>query len=265
MSKPEGKCKFCGRSGLTKGHVWPDWLNSILPKTASHHEQEIGKFQTFARSIPGPAHQVIVEQGHARSRRPRNTCLSCNTGWMSLVEDRARSCTTRLILDLPQVMDLSGQEALATLLTLIVMRMEFLGDIRAIADQERDWLRYYREPSNHWKVWICGFAGDDGDEHWSRTYAAQLESKPTDRVGLEYCNVRVSTLVMGKFCAHLFYSPIIDFQGYEGIDLTQIWPRRHLYLNPSFMYFMNGKDALYLHEAFARESPTMPREQAGSG
>jgi hypothetical protein len=47
-------------------------------------------------------------------------------------------------------------------------------------------------------------------------------------VGLDYCNVRVSTLVMGKLCAHLFYSPIIDFRGYEGISLigpgkTSMW------------------------------------------
>jgi hypothetical protein len=178
---------------------------------------------------------------------------------MSVIEGRARQVGTGLILDLPQLLNLSDQEALASLLTLIAMRLEFLGNMRAISDQERDWLRYYREPTNDWKIWIGGFGGDDGDQHWSRTYAAQLESKPTDKVGPEYCNVRVTTLVMGKFCAHLFYSPIIDFQGYEGIEIAQIWPRRHLYLNPSYLSVLSGKDVLYLHEAFARESRPMPK------
>lgn len=262
MPKPEGRCQFCGGRGLTKGHVWPDWLNGILPKTATHHEQEIGKFNTFISAVPGPEHEVRVAQGHARSRKPRNTCLRCNTGWMSLIEDRARACGSGLILDQPQLLTLHDQDSLATLLTLIVMRMEFLGDMRAISYQERDRLRYYREPTDDWKIWICRFDGDDWDEHWSRTYAAQLESAPTDKVGVEYCNVRVSTLVMGKLCAHLFYSPVVDFQGYEGIRLSQIWPRKHSYLNTSGMTGIDGKAALFLHEAFARESPPMPPAKA---
>jgi hypothetical protein len=258
MSKPAGKCVFCGDTGLTKGHIWPDWLNKILPKTATHHEQETGKFNTFESTVPGPAHSVRIGQGHARTRKPRNTCVTCNGGWMSLIEGRARPSGTRLILDSPQLMDLNDQTAIASLLTLITMRLEFLGDMRAIQNQERDWLRAHREPSKDWKIWISAFGGDDGDQHWSRSYAAQLESKPTDRVGLEYCNVRVTTLVIGKLCAHLFYSPIIDFQGYEGISLTQIWPRPHVYVDTSLLSVITGKDALFLHEAFARESPQMP-------
>jgi hypothetical protein len=155
-------------------------------------------------------------------------------------------------------MDLNDQAAIASLLTLITMRLEFLGNMRALSNHERDWLKTHREPSNHWKIWISAFGGDDGDQHWSRTYAAQLESKPTDKVGLEYCNVRVTTLVIGKLCAHLFYSPIIDFQGYEGIDLTQIWRRGYPYVNTSMLSVLSGKDTLFLHEAFARESPPMP-------
>ena len=257
MSKPAGRCVFCGGSGLTKGHVWPDWLDKVLPKTATHHEQETGQFNTFKTTVPGPKHSVRIEQGHARTRKPRNTCMRCNGGWMSVIEASARPCGTRLILDSPQLMDLSDQTAISSLLTLIAMRLEFLGDMRAISDRERERLRTHREPTDNWKIWISAFRGNDGDQHWSRTYAAQLETKPTDKVGPEHCNVRVTTLVIGKLCAHLFYSPIIDFQGYAGIDLTQIWPRRHLYEDTSQLSLLNGKDTLFLHEAFARESSPM--------
>jgi hypothetical protein len=258
MSKPPGRCVFCGGTGLTKGHVWPDWLNKILPKTATYHEHETGKFITFETSILGPAHSVRIEQGHARTRKPRNTCLRCNGGWMSTLEGFTRGCTSRLILGIPQLMGLGDQGALASLLTLIAMRIEFLGEMRAISDQERDWLRYYREPTNDWKIWISSFGGDDAEEHWSRTYAGQLDSKPADKVGPEYCNIRVTTLVIGKLCAHLFYSPVIDFEGYEGIHLTQIWPRRHLYVDTSRLSVMSGRDAIFLHEAFARAVPPLP-------
>jgi hypothetical protein len=155
-------------------------------------------------------------------------------------------------------MDLNDQTAIASLLTLIAMRLEFLGDMRSISNQERDWLKAHREPTNNWKIWISAFAGDDGDQHWSRTYAAQLESKPTDKVGLEYCNVRVTTLVIGKLCAHLFHSQIMDFQGYEGVHLTQIWPRQNFYVDTSLLSILSGRETLFLHEAFAREAPPTP-------
>src|SRR5467141_1953625 len=71
MPRTLGRCMFCGGLDLTKGHVWPDWLNRILPKTATHHEQETGKFNTFEASVPGPEHSVRIGQGHARTRKPR--------------------------------------------------------------------------------------------------------------------------------------------------------------------------------------------------
>ena len=180
---------------------------------------------------------------------------------MSVVEDQARGCATDLILGRPSLLGIGDHQSLAGLLTLISMRLEFLGDMRAISDDERDWLRYYREPSFHWKIWISGFRGDDADEHWSRTYAAQLEPEPTDKIGPEFCNVRVTTLVMGRLCAHLFFSPIIDFQGYEGVQLAQMWPPRYPWLDSSQLSALNGRETLFLHEAFAREAPPMPQPE----
>jgi hypothetical protein len=72
VTQAGGRCAFCGDHGLTKGHVWPDWLNRILPKSATHHEQETGKFNTFEAAVLGPKHVIKVGQGHARSRKPRN-------------------------------------------------------------------------------------------------------------------------------------------------------------------------------------------------
>jgi hypothetical protein len=55
MSKPVGKCVFCGGPGLTKSHVWPEWAEAILPESATHHEQIIGQFHTFTPKVQGPA------------------------------------------------------------------------------------------------------------------------------------------------------------------------------------------------------------------
>jgi hypothetical protein len=260
MSKPAGKCVFCGRRGLTKGHVWPDWLSEILPPTASHHVLETGKTYTFTPVVPGPIYSKRRRQGHAGSRKPRNTCGECNSGWMSVIEGSAKPYAVPLIQNVPFLLDTIGQRTLASLLCLIAMRYELLGDMRAVSVSERDWLRYYREPSEDWKIWIAHYGGGNQDDHWARQYGAQLDSRPTDKVGPEYCNVQVTTLVIGQLCAHIFYSPVIDFLGYEGIAPAQIWPRRRFDFDTCFLPTMGDEHVIWLHEAFPRESRPMPTE-----
>jgi hypothetical protein len=72
--------------------------------------------------------------------------------------------------------------------------------------------------------------------------------------------VQVATLVIGQLCAHSFYSPIIDFQGYEGITIYQLWPPTCFDLANGLLPGLNDKHVLWLHEAFARESAPMPKK-----
>src|SRR5262249_25380118 len=103
MAQIAGKCVFCGGTGLTKGHVWPDWISKTLPVTASHHELVVGKWETFTSTLPGPQYSIKQRQGSARQRKPRNTCKACNGGWMSLIERAAMTSMTLLIhgVDVP--------------------------------------------------------------------------------------------------------------------------------------------------------------------
>jgi hypothetical protein len=258
-----GQCRFCGCfAALTKGHVWPKWLDQLLPRTATHHEQETGRFSTFEPSVPGPDYELKIRQGHARSRKPRNTCARCNNGWMSGIEGFAKFFMRPLILGYAPVLSPIAQFSISALLCLIATRLEFLGEMRAIRVEDRDWLRYYREPNEHWRVWIAWFGGDDRDEHWARTYAVQHTLTPTEEVGAAYCDTRISTLVIGHVCAHIFYchdSELVSKMAYDGIRLTQIWPARGYDLPTAEMSVLDGKALLWLHEAYAREAPTLPR------
>jgi hypothetical protein len=140
--------------------------------------------------------------------------------------------------------------------------LEFLGDMRAITAEDRDWLRYYREPSQNWKIWIAYFDGEDQDEHWSRTYGVQHTLVPTDEIGGAYCDTRISTLVIGHLCAHIFYShdtEVASKMAYDGVQLTQLWPASGFDLHTVGMSSLDGRAVLWLHEAYAREAPGTPR------
>ena len=254
-----GTCVFCGGTGLTKGHVWPDWLGRFLPITGvTHHEQEIGKFYTFDAKVPGPAYSKRLRQGPAGSRKPRNTCLACNTGWMSTIENIAMPYMVPLIQDTPSLLNTFGQRQLAALLVLMAMRSEFLDTIRVIQQSERDWLRRHYWPTDNWKIWIGHYGGTRSDENWWRTGYAQLEPKQTDKVGGNYCNLHVTTMVIGRLCAHLGYSSVIDFPGYTGMSLSQLWPPGCFDIQTDLLPSMSDEDVLRLHEEFARGSKPMP-------
>ena len=250
---------FCSETGVTKGHVWPDWLNSILPRTATHHEELIGEFSTFTPDVPGPPKNYRVRQGHARSRKPRNTCGKCNSGWMSRIEDDAIKTATALIKDEPLSLTENAQRELAAFLCLISMRLEFLGRLRAIPATDRIYLKDHKLPPASWMVWIAKYTGEKADEHWSRYCGMQLGLTPTDKVGAEHCNTQVTTLIIGKLCAHLFSSTEIPFEGYEGARLTRIWPLTGLALDTRFLPDISDAAVVSLHEALARESKPMKR------
>lgn len=259
MSKPAGKCVFCGEPGVTHGHVWPDWLNKILPRTATHHEEINGELLTFTPDIPVLPKSKTLREGQTRSRKPRNTCGRCNGGWMSGIEDASIPFAAPLIQGDSVVLTPHAQQVLASFLCLIVMRLEFLGKARVIPMQERLLLKQTLIPPHNWKIWVARFTGNP-DDHASHRCSIQLSTgdnlPPPDRVGLDYCNAQTTTIVLGNLCAHLFSSvePIMD--GYEGISLTRLWPLTGLSIQSDFIPTIDGTTLVWLQEALVRETPS---------
>jgi hypothetical protein len=254
MSNPAGACVFCGGPRLTKGHVWPLWLGKILP-SATHHEMEVGRFRTFTPTIPGPEHSIEQRQGSARSRKPRNTCMTCNRGWMSTIESAAIKPMTPLILGIDVPLRMEDQRAIAALLCLINMRLEFLGDFRAIPPSDRSELKRTGLPPTGWCIWLARFIGKNGEDLVSN-YCGMMagELSPPEHVGPEHCNTQATTLVIGKLCAHLFRSSFVPFIDYREARLTRIWPVTGFDIQTEFMPTISDDGILSLAEAIAREA-----------
>jgi hypothetical protein len=259
MTKPTARCVFCGGIGnLTKSHVWPEWAEAILPQTATHHERIIGEFNTFIPKAKGPALWKKVRPGHVGTRKPRNTCLKCNSGWMRLIEEAAMGIMPPLLLGSARLLWPTEQRLLATFLCLVCMRVEFSSrDMRAIPAADHEWIMKRSEPPAHWKIWIARYSGKPRmDERYT---AMQIASSPDVPSGVEHCNSQVSTLVVGKLCAHLFSSTAWrNFIGYEGVDLVQIWPPTTVPIEIANLPVILEEDVPWLHEAVARETPNIP-------
>ena len=78
-------CGFCGQAGVTKEHLWPDWLRKvILDSRASggqkHFHAEIER--------GGKASQYKNPSLEQRVGMP---CGACNSGWMSALENDVKA------------------------------------------------------------------------------------------------------------------------------------------------------------------------------
>ncbi len=92
-----------------------------------------------------------------------------------------------------------------------------------------------------------------------RYTAIQIASSPDVPAGMEHCNTQVSTLVVGQLCAHLFRSTVwTDFHGYEGINLSLIWPPANFDIDTRFLTVVTETTLPWLHETIARETPQVP-------
>jgi hypothetical protein len=254
MSHPAGKCAFCGNAGdLTKSHIWPEWIDKILPQTATHHEHQIGRFQTYTPKVPGPQPWSKLKQGHVGTRKPRNTCLRCNSGWMRRIEEATMPFLGSLLLGEPQLLDTFSQRLLATFLCLVTMRNEISSQMRAIPASDRGWLMAHFEPPAGWKIWIARYEGTPRMDQ--RYCALQIASSPNVPRGLEHLNTQVTSLTIGHVYAHIFSSTAWrNFGGYKGIELTQLWPGRQFDIDTDSLTVLPETDIPWLHETIIRDT-----------
>jgi hypothetical protein len=181
---------------------------------------------------------------------------------MSSLESEVIPIATPLITGKDFQLDEVSQRKLAAFLCLISMRLEFLGEMRAIPPNDRLYLREYSVPPAMWTIWITKYVGEKPEDNWSRYTGMQVGSVPTNKVGPEHCNTQVTTMVMGTLCAHLFSSTETPILGYEGVRLTRIWPLSGLGINTRHLPALDDKQVLWLHEAFARESVPITKYKA---
>src|SRR3954451_16688343 len=97
MPRAQKFCIFCERSGMSKEHVFSDWINDVLPPDGTHNRIRIRGFDA-AGGTASPFHDVTAHrQGGPAKLTARVVCQRCNSGWMSKLQARAKSVLIPLI------------------------------------------------------------------------------------------------------------------------------------------------------------------------
>jgi hypothetical protein len=228
MTRPRGTCIYCGRHDVTKQHVWPDWLKSVLPR------DEEGTIQVVTGLRPLPGRHVLVEprmlfpRGHRGTRKIRNVCGTCNGGWMSRLEKLAKPSLTSLILGRPISLSSSDQRAIAAWAVMTSITAEFT-DPRTLCIPVNDRLHLMneQEPTANWRIFIGRYTGPSWKLRYSH-FGCQFRSMSEMR--WRPLGVQASIFVAGDLVLYACSCSADDAEILErlrppdGVSLQNVWP-----------------------------------------
>ena len=145
-------------------------------------------------------------------------------------------------------------QLLAAVLTLVSVRIELTAKVmRAVPECEIRHLMHNARPSENWRVWIARHVGTDlKDTRIATPQCKSFQSQPR-RVVLNIAIRRLQRSWSGQLYAHVFFSTVWpNFEGYESVGLTRIWPANELHISTEYLPAMSEQEGVALHATIAR-------------
>ena len=266
-SKQSGRCIFCGGTGLSKQHVFPDWLKKVLPRDETINTQSTLRMTVPAEKtvVVGPP-EVATRQGHLGTRKLRIVCERCNNGWMSRLENEARTCVTHMITGASFHLGADQQSALASWAMLLAIVAEFTDRITLSvpATDRKSLMTTLVPPARTWRIFVARCRAPE----WRFRYRHHglslvditgLTNIPRGPVvpppyssSAPTCNTQASTFGIGELLIHAVSSSVLDWDDMiaASSDNTrlQIWPFV-AEANWPFSHELSGDDALRLSDS----------------
>lgn len=166
MSAPQKTCIYCGKSPLTKEHIWPEWLKRYIPRAQPSHRRQF--------SLVHPTHIEPTVGNHAgdiQTVHVKIVCENCNSGWMSRLQNNAKPVVLKLAQGQHATLNLKQQQLLAAWVAMSVISSEYVPPGPSVTPQsERDFLRDHQLAPENWNIWIGHFFRRD----WPSSYVRSL-------------------------------------------------------------------------------------------
>ena len=240
-------CVFCGSTPLTNEHVFPQWLDKVLPEQEPirGHERRVVHFDGGETQPPEPFERVSANT--LTQTTVKRVCTNCNSGWMNDLEGEAREPLSGLIQDTAEAIDERQARSVATWIAKTCLMAQLTeGESAAVPPAYYDWMYQTREPPPLMRIWIYPHDADDWGarmEHQGLLYGTEpmdISDPP---------NIHSTTIGLG----HLAFLVLGSAGPPEALDLTeQMVPRNGVRIWPNprgFDWFRRtplGHDELWL-------------------
>lgn len=202
------RCVFCGGTGLTREHVIPRWLSTVLPEQARFRGQDQATLLFHPEiGINGPHHREMKETFN--SMTVKAVCGPCNNGFMNDIEAKARPYLSAMIRGkLAISLDAGAAGAIATWAVKTSLMAQLTGSEPAALEQEYQNLYATRQPATSCMVWAAAV----DDEHWALRVECRGVLYPVDGQAVtidDPPNLLSVTIGLGSLLLHIIVDPII--------------------------------------------------------
>jgi hypothetical protein len=231
--KPPGQCIFCESTGVTKEHIWSDWLGELIPRRESH-DQGTAAFDFDRRTKEFRLQQPMSfekKRGCLSQRKVRKVCLNCNNGWMSRAVDTAKPVVEKLTRGIRCTCSMYDFANLIPWLAITTITQEFIStpDAIYIPIKDRKTVMDTKFPPLDWTIWIGYYGGQAWNVMGHTHYTAKLKdhewAKVTD------CYIQMGTFSVRNLFVHAVTATlpgvVAEYRQFvrdANWNLFQIWP-----------------------------------------
>lgn len=225
-----GICVFCGMTGVTKQHMWPDWLKTILPRSGESHTQFITRFDLRTAGVAIVRPELHFPRGPVGARKIRRVCATCNSGWISRLENDAKPYLSALILNQSIEIDGPAQAAIAAWAALFSIVAEYTDILTmGISHADRYDLMKTGLPPTTWRIGIARYHGSEWRQRYRHHGLQGISTKGAVPPNSQF-NTQISTFVIGALLLHTASSSLssvtLEFDRINDVGLVNIWPPR---------------------------------------
>lgn len=228
MSKPRGRCVFCGGTGLSKQHIYSKWIQGVVETGDAMSGQlatTIDGVQTDHVTIEP---RISTRQGASHIRQIRNVCaVNCNNGWMKGIEEASRPLLPALVKGADITLGPDAQKRLASWLTLVAMMAEFTDPKTVTIPQaDRIYLMGHKKPPDNWTILIGRYEGKSwAPSRYSHRALGIVPAPAVQNVRSIPFNTQVTTQVLGKLFIHICSSEVFKLNSLGFVPvLHPVWP-----------------------------------------
>jgi hypothetical protein len=164
-------CILCEEPGLTKEHIWADWLRNHIPRTRQHvrHTASLSFGNPDEKSLRVETRKGKIDgPGDPHSRKLKVLCKDCNNVWGSGLQDDIKPILIPLLNGDTSGLNERETPLLSAWIALFVAVAEYSDPpTSAITQTQRTYLREERTAPHDFHIWI-GF--HDGSEQMVGAY-----------------------------------------------------------------------------------------------
>ncbi len=210
-------CLFCDAAGVTKAHVFAKSWTGLFDEPNDTREHEV----VHRYTDPDTGKQREMKRAKTFALISRKVCKTCNSGWLSELEERVKPLMASFAANRPVVLSADEQTDLAlwaSAATLIAMSMDPAA--ADFADPALAQMLYRtRRPTVGMDIWLG--ANSHGEMGWFRSHTLKIPPAP-ERQGAWGATIAFGYAVIHVVC-HDMPEQRMNLKGDARRSMRRIW------------------------------------------